>query len=186
MAETLLSPLIEKLVELLFEEAKSLKGVRGKVESLKDELEIIQSYLKDADARLAGGDANETIKTWTKQVRVVAERIEDAIDEYRSLVGERRDDQNRFIRALHKTCCIFNTLGRRYSLASEIENIKESLCKMTSRAQTFGLNPLMQGPSNKTVNVVPRISSLSTERDELVGIEPISNELTKRLDQPHA
>ncbi|GMN52070.1 hypothetical protein TIFTF001_021216 [Ficus carica] len=147
MAETLLSPLIEKLVELLFEEAQSLKGVRGKVKSLKDELEIIQSYLKDADARLAGGDANETIKTWTKQVRVVAERIEDAIDD----------------------------------LASEIENIKESLGKMTSRAQTFGLNPLMQGPSNKTVNVIPRISSLSTEKDELVGIEPISKELTKRL-----
>ena len=149
MAETLLSPLIEKLGELLFEEAKSLKGVRGKVESLKDELEIIQSYLKDADARLAGGDANKTIKTRTKQVRLVAERIEDAINEYRSLVGECRDDQHRFIRALHKTCRIFNTSGQRCSLASEIENIKECLGKMTSRAQTFGLNPLMQGPSNK-------------------------------------
>ena len=51
MAESAVSLVIEYLAPLLVQEARLLKGIHNKVASIKGELEIIQSFLKDADAR---------------------------------------------------------------------------------------------------------------------------------------
>ena len=82
MAETVLTPIIDKLLQLLINEAKLFKGVHGEITNLKDELDIIQSFLKDADSRSKRGDMDSAVKIWMKQVRELADRIEDAIDEY--------------------------------------------------------------------------------------------------------
>ncbi|KAF4375199.1 hypothetical protein G4B88_029597 [Cannabis sativa] len=55
MAETVLSPIIKKLMELLAQEVNLLKGVHRETNSLKDELQIIQPFLKDAEAKLERG-----------------------------------------------------------------------------------------------------------------------------------
>ncbi|KAL5999796.1 hypothetical protein ACLOJK_038082 [Asimina triloba] len=65
MAESAVSFLIEYLGPLLVDEAKLLKGVRGEACRIRDELESMRSFLKDADAR---EDSNESIKTWVRQV----------------------------------------------------------------------------------------------------------------------
>nr|AHB79187.1 CC-NBS-LRR disease resistance protein [Cicer arietinum] len=84
MAEMAVSFAIDQLLPLLREEAKLIKGVHKEFSDIKDELEIIQAFLKDADKRAAAnGDNNrEEIKTWVKQVREAAFRIEDIVDEY--------------------------------------------------------------------------------------------------------
>uniref|UniRef100_A0A2N9FRB3 Uncharacterized protein n=1 Tax=Fagus sylvatica TaxID=28930 RepID=A0A2N9FRB3_FAGSY len=83
MAETVVSPLIDKLISLLTQEAELLSGIDGEVADIKDELESIQSFLKDADARAAAEeDMSEGVKTWVKQLREVALRIDVFIDEY--------------------------------------------------------------------------------------------------------
>ena len=51
-ARDVLRLVIEKLTELLTEEVNLLKRVSREVESLKDELNIIQPFLKDAEAKL--------------------------------------------------------------------------------------------------------------------------------------
>ena len=53
MAETAVLFLIDKLILLLTQEATLLQGIHGEVADIKDELESIQSCLKDADARAA-------------------------------------------------------------------------------------------------------------------------------------
>ena len=82
MAETFLSPVIEKLFDLLVEEAKSLKGVHRDVKSLRNELEIIEPFLWDAEAKLGRGELNDASKVWRKQLWEEAEQIEDVVDEY--------------------------------------------------------------------------------------------------------
>ncbi|KAF3956760.1 hypothetical protein CMV_018154 [Castanea mollissima] len=68
MAETIVSSLIDRLVPLLTQEAKLLRGIHGEVADIKDELESIQSFLKDADARAAAEeDMSEGVKTWVAQ-----------------------------------------------------------------------------------------------------------------------
>ena len=53
MAEGVVSPLIDKLISLLSGEVTLLQDIHEEVADIKDELESIQSFLKDADARAA-------------------------------------------------------------------------------------------------------------------------------------
>ena len=69
MAESAVRLLIQNLILLLAQEATLLKGLHDKVANIKDELESIQSFLKDADARAEMGDMRNVAKTWVKQVR---------------------------------------------------------------------------------------------------------------------
>lgn len=120
MAETFLSPVIEKLLQLLTNKAakKTLEGsVQSDVNRLKEELEIIQPLLKDADMKyLETGDvASEATKAWVRQVREKADRIEDVVDEYLRYEGGEDRDHDRHGKP-------------RYDIASEIRDIKDSLC----------------------------------------------------------
>ena len=54
----------------------------SKVTSIKGQLEIIQSFLKDEDIRAENEDESNVVKTWVKQVGEGAYQIEDVIDEY--------------------------------------------------------------------------------------------------------
>ncbi|MCI44366.1 NBS-containing resistance-like protein, partial [Trifolium medium] len=54
----------------------------GVTADIKDELETIQGFLKDADKRTEGDNTSEGVKTWVKQVKEVSFRIEDIIDDY--------------------------------------------------------------------------------------------------------
>ena len=67
MAETVVSPLIDRLTSLLTQEMTLFQGIHGEVADIKVELESIQSF-KDADARAAVElDISESVKTWVKQ-----------------------------------------------------------------------------------------------------------------------
>jgi len=80
MAETVVSLVLGEVFQLLREETNLLRRVHKDFLDIKDELESIQVFLKDADRRAADeADANEGIRTWVKQVREASFRIEDVI-----------------------------------------------------------------------------------------------------------
>jgi disease resistance protein RPM1 len=51
MTETIVALFINELVQLIVHESKLLRGVHRKVVDIRDELESIQCFLKDADKR---------------------------------------------------------------------------------------------------------------------------------------
>ena len=69
MAESAVGLVMEILVPLLVQETRLMKGIHDKVESMKGELEMIQSFLKDVDTRAEKEEMNKVLKTWVKQVR---------------------------------------------------------------------------------------------------------------------
>ncbi|PON78359.1 hypothetical protein PanWU01x14_019970 [Parasponia andersonii] len=73
MAEMFLSPVIEKLIELLAKEVNLLKGVHKEAKILKHELEIIQRFLRDAEAKMEKGELGDATKVWIKQIREEAD-----------------------------------------------------------------------------------------------------------------
>ena len=126
MAETVVAPVIDRLVQLLITEAKLLKGVNRDVESLKDELESIKSFLKDAEARSEIERNNDGVKTWVKKVSDEANSIEDVIDEYlRHVTPSRR--RSGFLNFLKKIGCLIKRLKVRHIIGSEVRNLKTSL-----------------------------------------------------------
>lgn len=71
---------IDKLVLLLTEEEKLVKGARTvEVHSLEDELEHLKVLLEDADSRSEKGGS---MKLWLTQIKEVAELIEDVVDKH--------------------------------------------------------------------------------------------------------
>ena len=63
MAETAVSLVIEHLVPLLIQEAQLLKGIHEEVAGIKCEMEMIQSFLKDADTRAEKDGTSNVAKT---------------------------------------------------------------------------------------------------------------------------
>ncbi|PON78379.1 NB-ARC domain, LRR domain containing protein [Parasponia andersonii] len=186
MAETFLSPVINKLGDLLAEQANLLNGVQKEVSSLKDELEIIQPFVKDAEAKLSKREVSEAVMVWLKQLRDEADRIEDIIDEYLYHLAKRHHERG-FIDSLRKAGDCFRSLKGRHDIASEIQYIKKSLSEILERGLSYGLRPLEQELSSSTVTKVdasgvdPQLGSLFIEEEELVGIDSTFKEVIRSL-----
>jgi disease resistance protein RPM1 len=169
MTETAVTLVIDKLVQLIVHESKLLKGVHQEVVDIRDELESIQCFLKDADK----GNLQDGIKMWVKQVREAAYHIEDVIDEYVLHVTQHRHQQS-LIGFLHKIGHIFKKLKPRHDISTKIQDIKISVCEIKERSERYGFRFVEQGSSSSESNVTwhdPRVGSLFIEEDEVVGIE---------------
>ncbi|GMN70881.1 hypothetical protein TIFTF001_055894, partial [Ficus carica] len=190
MADIVLSPVIGRLVELSFAEAKLISGVHQRATILQGELDIIQSLLKDnANAWSDKGEMSNTLKVLVTQLSAVAERIEDVLDEYARHVkpyhGHRSNGLLR--RCLCNVRFFAVSLKPRYDIASEIEDILGSLTAIKTNCQSFGLRPLEQGSTNQTTNIerhnIPLLGDHDPfiEEDELVGIDLPMKELKIKL-----
>ena len=184
MAEMVVAPVIEVLAQLLIEEANWFKGVHREVKSLKDELESIRCFLKDAEERSEKGNVNDGVKTWVKQVREEAYHIEDVIDVYLLHVAK-QTRQHGGLGFLLKTSYLFKGLKRRHDMASEIQNIKASLCEIKERGKRYGFDSVEQESSRGTAtseqDYDPRLGSLFVEDDEFFDVGLTREELMTRL-----
>ncbi|XP_058111974.1 disease resistance protein RPM1-like [Magnolia sinica] len=164
MAESAVSYLIQYLATLLVEEALSLKRVDREVREIRDELESIRSFLRDADARQ---DADEGLKTWLKQVREVAYNVEDVLDEF--MLGLAQEQ--------HGTQGCFNFLPRlikrlkvRHQIASSIRDIKTQIHKMIEQGGS-SYNNITDSWYDR------RLDALFIEEADLVGIDAPKRQL---------
>ncbi|XP_059436414.1 disease resistance protein RPM1-like [Corylus avellana] len=179
MTETVVILVIDKLVQLIVHESKLLKGVHQEVVDIRDELESIQCFLKDANK----GNLQDGVKMWVKQVREAAYHIEDVIDEYVLQVAQHRHQQS-LIGFLHKIGHILTKLKPRHDIATKIHDIKISVREIKERSERYGFRFIEQGSCSSESNVTwhdPRVGSLFIEEDEVVGIEATRDELVSWL-----
>ncbi|MCH90536.1 NBS-containing resistance-like protein, partial [Trifolium medium] len=129
MAEMAVSFAIDKLLPLLIEEVNLLKGVHKEFADIKDELVSIQAFLKDADKRAAanGNNTDEGVKTWVKDLREAALKIEDITDNYMMYVEQRQ-----------KFPHLLKTLKQRHQIASGIRDIKSLVRGIKERSERYG------------------------------------------------
>ncbi|GMY30861.1 disease resistance protein RPM1-like [Fagus crenata] len=185
MAETTVNLVKEYLVPLLVQEARLLKGIHEEVTSIKREMEMIQSFLKDADTKAEKDDTGSVAKTWVKQVREEAFHIEDVIDEYLLHFAKAPHRRRRSFRFLQKVFHITINLKRRHVIASEIQGINTILEDIRERGERYGFNAIEQGRSSSDSRSDtwhdPRMASLFIEEAEVVGIESHREKLIKWL-----
>ncbi|CAN6709720.1 unnamed protein product [Malus baccata var. baccata] len=159
MAESVVCFVIDKLMSVLITtEAKLSRDVRAEVGFLRDELESIRSFLKDADAAAAAAEGDmvtDSSKTWVKQVREAAFYIEDVIDEYLLRVTRHHQDRG-FVRFVHKVVWFLKKMKPQDEIASKIE----------------GMRAMWHDP---------RVASLFVEEAEVVGVESARDELISWL-----
>ncbi|ESR65939.1 hypothetical protein CICLE_v10007381mg [Citrus x clementina] len=183
MAEAAVNFALETLGPLLVEEIKLWGGVRKEVQSIKSELESLRSFLKDADARAAveelEGGGEESVRTWVKQLRDEAYRIEDVIDEYTLMVAKLPHGSG-LVGVLHRISRSIKKLKLRRGVATEIQDIKSALADIKRRGESYRFRSIDEPSSSGTRNVIPhdsRVRSFFVEDDEVVGIESIKDKL---------
>ncbi|XP_023924946.1 disease resistance protein RPM1-like [Quercus suber] len=188
MAESAFSLVIHNLVPLLAQEAKLLKGIHEEVKSIIREIDMIQSFLKDADIRAEKDHMDNVAKTRVKQVREEAYHIEDVIDEYILHFAKQPHGQRQCFYFLRKVFHIIINLKARHVIASEIQGMKVQNGKLENikkNGERYGSNVIEQRRSNSdTISNTwhdPRIASLLIEEAKVVGIESYREKLINWL-----
>ncbi|KAJ4725395.1 Disease resistance protein [Melia azedarach] len=183
MAESVVSFVLNNLKSLLEEEYKLLTSVEQEVNEIISELEIIKSFLKDADARAAAaeeeeeGKGNEGVKTWVKQVREQAYRIEDVIDEY-ILNLSHLPDCSGSLGFLQKVPRYIKKLKLRHQVATEIGSVKSSLDNINRAALKYNFGHRDEESIIRKRNTNDfGVGSLFIEETEVVGIESTKQRL---------
>lgn len=131
MAEVAVSTVVTKLAELLLEQAAAatvavshLAGVREQVESLKNELGWMQSFLRDADAKQEG---NDRVRMWVSEIRDVAFEAEELIETYvYKVTMQSRLDK------------VFEPLHL-YKVRTRIDKILSKIKSISDRRETYGV-----------------------------------------------
>ncbi|KEH32974.1 disease resistance protein (CC-NBS-LRR class) family protein [Medicago truncatula] len=187
MAETAVSFAVQ-LCQFVVEERTLVTGVESDFNDIKDDLESIQSFLKDADRKAddddEGGGTNEGVKTWVKQVREVSFRIEDVIDEY-IMCEAQRMNHSIFTATLQMFPGLLRIMNPHHQIASQIQDIKSTLGKIKERRTRFPFQSDNESGSYRGSKAPrigdPRMAPYFIEETQVVGFESPTNELIRRL-----
>lgn len=135
MAEVAVSFAVERLSSLLIHKVAFLQGVEGQVKWLKDELQRMQCFLKDAVEKQAN---DERIHKWISDIRDVAQDAEDIIETFVLKVEAPRRS-----RGLLETCvCFPDHVYRLDMVGEEIESIRSKLKEIGKCRERYGIENL--------------------------------------------
>ncbi|KAH9624497.1 hypothetical protein KSS87_019799 [Heliosperma pusillum] len=129
MASSTVVSAVQWIGSQLIQEARPLFNVEEEVQGLKDELEFMQQYLQDADAR----QEDKKISASVRQIRKLAYDAEDVVDTY--ILKVQQSNENwvlRSARVIYK----FRLL---YQLRGKIQAIQTSLKQVNDNLNGYGL-----------------------------------------------
>ncbi|KAB1216342.1 Disease resistance protein RPM1 [Morella rubra] len=177
MAEIPVDAVLDKLTSLVQEEVKLLTGVKDQAVWIADEFEQIKAFLIAADEM---EERSPEVDVWVKQVRDVADDIEDVLDEYRlRLTHPSRHDLNA---SLGKIVSSIRNLKARHQIALDMQQIRSRMSSISEGRQRF------QGETTLAeANIVARRrhdrrqDALLVEEADLVGIDKPKKELISWL-----
>ncbi|CAL4990935.1 unnamed protein product [Urochloa decumbens] len=130
-----------KLGGLLAQEYTLIRGVRGDIQYITDELSSMQAFLRDLSTAPDGQD--NRMKDWMKQIRDIAYDCEDCIDDFAHRLP---DDSITDVRCsfIARRISELWTWWPRREIASNIANLKVRAQQIAERRSRYGVN----NPSN--------------------------------------
>uniref|UniRef100_A0A2K2AA02 Disease resistance protein RPM1-like n=1 Tax=Populus trichocarpa TaxID=3694 RepID=A0A2K2AA02_POPTR len=160
---------LEKLASFVAEETRFLGGVRGGIVELQDDLYSMKSFLQDAEE---GGESDQGLRAWVKQVRDVAYDAEDILEEF--MLRFAPSHGSGFIHYLRNSYRSIRKLSAWHRLAVQLQSIKARVKAISERRNAFSLNRIdMPSTSSATVEKWhdPRLAALYLDEADVVGIE---------------
>ncbi|CAI9781684.1 unnamed protein product [Fraxinus pennsylvanica] len=96
MADVVISFVVQNITPKLCEKLREVGGVETDVENIRDELDRMTAFLKDADSVMENSDTGMT--NWVNQVRQVAHDTEDVLDKFvLGLMKNHQDGHQRYL-----------------------------------------------------------------------------------------
>ncbi|XP_020411321.1 disease resistance protein RPP8 [Prunus persica] len=182
MAEAVVSVVLESVRDFTIQEAKFLSGVSRQVEAAQTELEFMQGFLKDADAR-QGQDTR--VQICVAKIRDAAYDLEDIIETYGLKVDSKKKKRG-LKNVLKRFACIFKEGVDVHMIAAEIENITTKISALRSNLQSYNIKEIRDrdsGGGESSLQLHERLRrsySHVVERD-VVGLESNVEELVVHL-----
>ncbi|CAN6443348.1 unnamed protein product [Victoria cruziana] len=170
MADSAVGFLVNKLNSLLAQEVSLLRGVQEEVEEIKEELESMRSFLRDAEMRK---EREEGVKTWVSQVRSATYQVEDIIDDFILRVAKQHHGIN-FLHRLHRFC---KGLPARHDVATRIQVVKRRIDRISQRKDMYNLRRI---EAEDSAFAPPPAMETMNEMD-VVGMEETRNDLMQYL-----
>ncbi|KAL8544629.1 hypothetical protein ACS0TY_005020 [Phlomoides rotata] len=167
-----------KLGVALIHKVNFLKGVEDQVRWLKDELQSMQCFLKDA-AEMQGN--NELIRKWIRDVREVAQDAGDAIEIFTHKV-----DAARKMRDLVRKWAGFSHLNR---VGKDIESIRTRLDEITRRRERYEIRNLgevgTESSSGSKSEMVERRRRMAAHLQKDTFVQGFLKSVKKKKTQPN-
>ncbi|KAH6812815.1 hypothetical protein C2S51_021833 [Perilla frutescens var. frutescens] len=150
MAEAVVSIALKTLGDLLLEKGKSLFSVPGEVKALLTQLEEIKCFLKDADRKQ---HQSEMVRNWIAQIRDLAYRSEDVVEEYSFRMSSSSSSHGWGRRLLHGCSGVLHCSSL-LQLSSQMLHIKSELERITKDMKDYGINTIIDGPAVSSDNQI--------------------------------
>ena len=155
---------LDKLADVVVQEALFLYGVRDKVEWVQRELEWIQSFLKDADTKR---HKNERVKKWVKEIQEVGYLIENTIETFLMEVGGGRMEglQN----VLKRIGKMPMKLVKKHKIGNQLDKIQQRLREITENRTIFGIEGLQASGGASVEQPIRPFVNPDIDETEVVG-----------------
>ncbi|XP_008237102.1 PREDICTED: putative disease resistance protein At1g50180 [Prunus mume] len=185
MAENVVSFLLERIHDLLTEKVNFLMGVRNQIKLLQQELQIMRSFLKDADSRQ---EKEAVVREYVEQIRDAAYSaqyvIEKFVHEIESTKLNRRWNK---ISLFYRCFKYVRKLKTLYNVGSKIEEIKGKISQLRVNLETYGIRRLKEGEGpSYSDRVVPELRRSFSHfgNHNVVGLVEAAKTLATELVKP--
>ncbi|GJN38000.1 hypothetical protein PR202_gb27006 [Eleusine coracana subsp. coracana] len=185
LASAAMTPLIEKLGELLVSELTIEKRVRQDVASLERELKAMHVALQGIE--VPPEQLDEGTKLWAADLRELSYDMEDAIDAFILQLGEDDDDpaaaglRSRFRWFLDKTVRLFSKGKALHQIAAAVSEAKRLAKELGEIHQRYaGLKRKHVGDAS-SADIDPRLMAMYTDTTDIVGVDGTRDELIQVL-----
>ncbi|KAH9668904.1 hypothetical protein KPL70_021568 [Citrus sinensis] len=162
MVDAIVSPLLEQLISISYEEAKQqvrlVAGVGKQVKKLTSNLRAIQAVLNDAEQRQV---KEESVRLWLDQLKETSYDIDDVLDEWitaRLKLQIEDVDENALVHKkpvcsfLLSPCIGFKQVVLRRDIAQKIIEINENLDDIAKQKDVFNFN-VIRGSTEKSERI---------------------------------
>ncbi|KAK1376982.1 hypothetical protein POM88_033175 [Heracleum sosnowskyi] len=126
---------VKRLGELLISEATLLYEVRDKIEEIQRELTQMECFLEEAEKKQ---NPDKRVQNWVEAIREIAFKAEDVIENYALEVATKRQKSG-LKKMLVRYVCILSEALSRHNIATEINDLKAVLSKLSANLPTYGI-----------------------------------------------
>ncbi|XP_022765775.1 putative disease resistance protein At1g50180 [Durio zibethinus] len=181
VVEAIISFAVERIGDVIIQEARFLYDVRGKVEEMRTELMRMRSFLREAESG-QGNDRN--IRTRVAEIRDIAYDAEDVLEIFALKATSRRSSSRYASLKYLFFLCKGNDTKLLHKVGSEIEGLTTRLTRLTERLPTYALRDIeeRERPTSFSENrVIYRQSYSHMIEQNVVGLEEDTNLLFTKL-----